>query len=68
MSNERSRAACPITDTEEKTFYRSDKHPLLTSMRAAASTVDEAEDGQVVLFAGESDGEALRGDGSGHWG
>ena len=67
MSNERPRAARSITHTKEKTFNGSDKDPLLTSMRAAASTVDEAEDGQFVLLAAEGDREALRSDGSGHW-
>ena len=68
MSHERSGAARAITHSKEKTFNRSDKHPLLTSVRAAASAIDEAEHGQVVLFASENDGEALRCDGSGHWG
>ena len=68
MSHERPRAARAITDSKEETFNGSDKDPLLTSVRAAASAIDEAEDGEVVLFAGEGDGEALRGDGSGHWG
>ena len=68
MSRERPRAARAITHTKEETFNRSDQNPLLTSMRAAASTVDETEDGQIVIFSGKGDGEALRGDGSGHWG
>ena len=58
----------PIADSKEETFNGSDKDPLLASVRAAASAIDEAEDGEVVLLAGEGDYEALRGDGSGHWG
>ena len=68
MSRERPRAASSITHTKEETFDGSDKDPLLTSVRAAASAIDEAEDGEVVLFAGEGDGEGEGGDGSGHWG
>jgi hypothetical protein len=68
MSHERSGAPCPVTDTKEKTFNGPDKHPLFTSVRAAPSAIDEAEDGEVVIFSGKGDGEALRADGSGHWG
>ena len=68
MSRERPRAARSITHTKEETFNGPDKHPLFTSVRAAPSAIDEAQDGQVVLLSGEGDGEALRGHGSGHWG
>ena len=68
MSHEGSGAARTITHTKEETFNGSDKDPLLTSVRAAASAIDEAEDGEVVIFSGKGDGEALRADGSGHWG